>query len=69
MGTSFRTIGRPKNAGVPVIHLRPSPGPHICDTSLARAKDAKGSVQPDKHDQNYDTYVIDHRLPIEVFVD
>jgi hypothetical protein len=25
-------------------------------------------VQPDKHDQNYDTYVIDHPLPIEVFV-
>jgi hypothetical protein len=25
-------------------------------------------VQPDKHDQNYDTYVINHPLPIEVFV-
>jgi hypothetical protein len=35
---------------------------------LARAKDAKGGTQPDKHDQNYDTYVIDHPLPIEVFV-
>ncbi len=37
-------------------------------TLLARAKDAKGGVQPDKHDQNYDTYVINHPLPIEVFV-
>jgi hypothetical protein len=37
-------------------------------TLLARAKDAKGGAQPDKHDQNYDTYVIDHPLPIEVFV-
>ena len=37
-------------------------------TLLARAKDAKGGTQPDKHDQNYDTYVIDHPLPIEVFV-
>jgi hypothetical protein len=27
-------------------------------TLLARAKDAKGGVQPDKHDLNYDTYVI-----------
>ena len=37
-------------------------------TLLARAKDAKSGAQPDKHDQNYDTYVIDHPLPIEVFV-
>ena len=37
-------------------------------TLLARAKDAKGGTQPDKHDQNYDTYVIDHPLPIELFV-
>ena len=37
-------------------------------TLLARAKDAKGSVQPDRHDQNYDTYAINHPLPIEVFV-
>jgi hypothetical protein len=29
---------------------------------------AKGGVQPDKHDQNYETYVIDHPLPIQVFV-
>ena len=36
-------------------------------TLLARAKDAKGCAQPDKDDQNYDTYVIDHPLPIEVF--
>jgi DMSO/TMAO reductase YedYZ molybdopterin-dependent catalytic subunit len=38
-------------------------------TLLARAKDASGLVQPDKHDQNYGTYVINHSLPIEVFVD
>jgi hypothetical protein len=37
-------------------------------TLLARAKDAKGGVQPDTHDHNYDTYVINHPLPIEVFV-
>ena len=37
-------------------------------TLLARAKDAKGGVQPDKHDQNYGTYVITHPLPIEVFI-
>jgi DMSO/TMAO reductase YedYZ molybdopterin-dependent catalytic subunit len=37
-------------------------------TLLAHARDAKGGAQPDKHDQNYDTYVIDHPLPIEVFV-
>jgi hypothetical protein len=35
---------------------------------LARAKDASGLIQPDKHDQNYGTYVINHPLPIEVFV-
>jgi DMSO/TMAO reductase YedYZ molybdopterin-dependent catalytic subunit len=38
-------------------------------TLLARAKDANGSVQPDRHDPNYGTYVIHHPLPIEVFVD
>ena len=37
-------------------------------TLLARAKDANGNVQPDEHDQNYGTYVINHPLPIEVFV-
>ena len=37
-------------------------------TLLARAKDARGRLQPDKHDQNYGTYVINHPLPIEVFV-
>ena len=35
---------------------------------LARATDAKGDAQPDKHDRNYGTYVINHPLPIEVFV-
>jgi DMSO/TMAO reductase YedYZ molybdopterin-dependent catalytic subunit len=38
-------------------------------TLLARAKDAHGNVQPDKHDPNYASYVINHPLPIEVFVD
>jgi DMSO/TMAO reductase YedYZ molybdopterin-dependent catalytic subunit len=37
-------------------------------TLLARAKDANGSVQPDNHDQNYGSYVINHPLPIEIFV-
>ncbi len=41
------------------------PGPY---TLLARAKDANGNVQPDKHDPNHGTYVINHPLPIEVFV-
>jgi hypothetical protein len=35
---------------------------------LSRAKDADGEVQPDKHDENYATYVINHLLPIEVIV-
>jgi DMSO/TMAO reductase YedYZ molybdopterin-dependent catalytic subunit len=38
-------------------------------TLLARAKDANGNVQPDGHDPNHGTYVINHPLPIEVFVD
>src|SRR4030088_3489520 len=38
-------------------------------TLLARAKDTSGAIQPDKHDQNYGVYVINHSLPIEVFVD
>jgi len=38
-------------------------------TLLARAKDAGGLLQPDKHDQNYGSYVINHSLPIEIFVD
>jgi DMSO/TMAO reductase YedYZ molybdopterin-dependent catalytic subunit len=38
-------------------------------TLLARAKDAHGSVQPGTHDPNHGTYVINHPLPIEVFVD
>lgn len=37
-------------------------------TLLASAKDDKGGAQPDKHDQNYDPYVINYPLPIEVFV-
>jgi DMSO/TMAO reductase YedYZ molybdopterin-dependent catalytic subunit len=38
-------------------------------TLLARAKDVDGRIQPDKHDQNYGTYVINYPLPIDVFID
>jgi DMSO/TMAO reductase YedYZ molybdopterin-dependent catalytic subunit len=38
-------------------------------TLLARARDANGNVQPGTHDPNHGTYVINHPLPIEVFVD
>jgi DMSO/TMAO reductase YedYZ molybdopterin-dependent catalytic subunit len=38
-------------------------------TLLSRARAADGSTQPEKHDPNHGTYVIDHALPIEVFVD
>ncbi len=38
-------------------------------TLLARAKDASGGVQPNEHDPNYGTYVINHPLPIEVLVE
>jgi DMSO/TMAO reductase YedYZ molybdopterin-dependent catalytic subunit len=38
-------------------------------TLLARAKDANGTLQPDKHDWNYGSYVITHLLPIEVIVE
>ncbi|MEA2981666.1 MAG: hypothetical protein QOF09_3489 [Alphaproteobacteria bacterium] len=41
------------------------PGPY---TLLSRAKDASGLVQPDKHDRNFGVYVINHSLPIEVFI-
>jgi DMSO/TMAO reductase YedYZ molybdopterin-dependent catalytic subunit len=37
-------------------------------TLLSRARAADGTVQPDRHDRNYGGYVIDHPLPIEVFV-
>jgi DMSO/TMAO reductase YedYZ molybdopterin-dependent catalytic subunit len=38
-------------------------------TLLSRAKDASGVLQPHEHDQDYGVYVINHCLPIEVFVD
>jgi DMSO/TMAO reductase YedYZ molybdopterin-dependent catalytic subunit len=38
-------------------------------TLLARARDASGRTQPDRHDSNHGTYVINHPLPIDVFVD
>jgi DMSO/TMAO reductase YedYZ molybdopterin-dependent catalytic subunit len=37
-------------------------------TLLARAADAAGVIQSDTHDRNYGSYVINHLLPIEVFV-
>ena len=37
-------------------------------TLLARAKGADQNFQPDNHDPNFGSYVIDHPLPIEVFV-
>jgi hypothetical protein len=37
-------------------------------TLLSRAKDADGDVQPSQHDENYANYVINHLLPIEVFI-
>jgi len=46
--------------------LTPSaPGKYVL---LSRATAADGSVQPEKHDPNFGTYVINHLLPIEVFV-
>src|SRR5258707_7108297 len=38
-------------------------------TLLARAKDASGGGQPNEHDPNNGTYVINHPLPIEVLVE
>jgi hypothetical protein len=35
---------------------------------LARATDANGNVQADAHNPNYGSYVINHPLPIDVFV-
>lgn len=37
-------------------------------TLLARASGADRSVQPDKHNQKYGSYVINHTLPIEILV-
>jgi len=37
-------------------------------TLLSRARDASGVGQPDEHDLKYGTYVINHCLPIEIFV-
>jgi hypothetical protein len=38
-------------------------------TLLARAKDANGNVQPDEHDPNNDSYVINYPVPIEGHAD
>jgi DMSO/TMAO reductase YedYZ molybdopterin-dependent catalytic subunit len=40
-----------------------------CYTLLARATGADQCVQPDGHNPNFGSYVIDHPLPIEVFID
>jgi DMSO/TMAO reductase YedYZ molybdopterin-dependent catalytic subunit len=42
-----------------------TPGRYVL---LARATDSNGSVQADAHDPNYGSYVINHPLPIDVFV-
>jgi hypothetical protein len=34
---------------------------------LSRATAASGDTQPEKHDPNHGTYVINHPLPIDVF--
>jgi DMSO/TMAO reductase YedYZ molybdopterin-dependent catalytic subunit len=47
-------------------HTPKTPGRY---TLLARARDANGCIQPERHDPQYGTYVIRHVLPIEVFVD
>jgi len=36
---------------------------------LSRARDANGTVQPNEHDWNYGSYIINHLLPIEVLVE
>jgi DMSO/TMAO reductase YedYZ molybdopterin-dependent catalytic subunit len=38
-------------------------------TLLSRATNALGMLQPAAHNRNYGSYVINHALPIEVFVD
>jgi DMSO/TMAO reductase YedYZ molybdopterin-dependent catalytic subunit len=37
-------------------------------TLLSRAKAANGEVQPERHDENYGGYVLNHMLPIEVTI-
>ena len=37
-------------------------------TLLAKAKGADQRTQPDSHNPNFASYVIDHPLPIEVLV-
>ena len=41
--------------------------PHRC-TLAARAKDANGAMQPESHDPNHGSYIINHPLPIEVTI-
>lgn len=37
-------------------------------TLMARATGVDGTVQPAAHDENYGSYVIDHALPVDVFI-
>jgi hypothetical protein len=37
-------------------------------TLAARAKDANGAAQPEKHNPNHGTYIINYPLPIDVIV-
>jgi hypothetical protein len=76
-GTVPRPIGLivrqkdPNNLEMPFDQLGDSitptelPRPH---TLLARARGANQCVQPDSYNPNFGSYVIDHPLPIEVFV-
>ena len=64
--SSIPLNGMPGGAGKSTGSRRRSRG-HT--PSCARAKDANGCVQPDRHDPNYGSYVINHPLPIEVLVD
>ena len=41
------------------------PGPY---TVMARATDESGATQPEQHDSSFGSYVINHWLPIKVFV-
>ncbi len=46
-------------------HVPENPGQY---TLKARARDANGAAQPEGHDHNHGTYVINHPLPIHVIV-
>jgi hypothetical protein len=35
---------------------------------MSRARDARGDLQPEEHDNRFGTYVINHTIPVEVIV-